>query len=171
MRMLLASYANEKHLINALHDLKENHIRVEDVFMPYPIHAVDVLIGIKRSRLPIVCFVAACVGLVMAMGFQMFVFNHSWPMNIGGKPFNAVPAFIPVAFELTVLVGGLVTVFFFFLRSRLYPFKTPKVFCMQATSHEFAVAVKLKDASHDIEQIKSIMVKNHALLVQEKELP
>ena len=77
--------------------------------------------GLRRSRLTWVCFAAGITGATVALGFQLWTSVVSWPLNVGGKPFASVPAFIPVTFELTVLSAALVSAATFLLRSHLGP--------------------------------------------------
>ena len=167
---ILSSYSSEDTLLVALRNLKKEKIPVHDVFMPYPIHEVESLMGIRRSRLPIVCFVACMIGFAIAMGFQMWVFNLDWPIIVGGKPHNSVPAFIPVAFEMTVLVGGLVTVVAFFIRSRLTFGKKLKLDYQNISDDSFVVAVEHSDASLDEKEVAKILEESGATIIEEKEL-
>ena len=77
--------------------------------LPLPIHGIDDVLGIRRSRLTIVCFVAGLVGCAVGLLAQYWTSAVDWPLDIAGKPFDSLPAFVPVAFELTVLFGGLAT--------------------------------------------------------------
>lgn len=81
-----------------------------DVFTPYPVHGLDAAQGLKRSPLPYVTFVAGATGFMLAMVLQYWTSAVDWPLNVGGKPFFSWPAFVPILFELTVLLGGLATV-------------------------------------------------------------
>jgi hypothetical protein len=77
--------------------------------------------GLRRSRLTWVCFLAGLTGGSSALAFQVWTSAVSWPLNIGGKPFASYPAFVPVTFELTVLSAALVSAAAFLFRSRLFP--------------------------------------------------
>lgn len=148
-KYLLGIFYKEEDVIHAVKTLRAQGVPVDDVFTPYAVHGLDEAMGIKRSRLPLVCFFAGLMGFVLAMFFQSWVFTSSWPMNIGGKPHFAVPAFIPVGFEITVLVGGLVTVGAFLLRSKLMPGNSPHLVDPRVTDGGFVLAIEIKDASLD----------------------
>ena len=66
--------------------------------------------GIRRSRLPFVTLLAGLGGLCFALAFQYYTAVFDWPLDVGGKPENSTLAFVPICFELTVLIGGLGTV-------------------------------------------------------------
>ena len=77
----------------------------------------------RRSRLPVACFLGGATGVGFALWFQFWTTARDWPINVGGRPWNSLPAFVPVAFECMVLVGGLRLVFAWLFRCRLYPGK------------------------------------------------
>lgn len=81
-----------------------------DAFTPYAVHGLDDAMGVKRSFLPWVTFFAGLTGTVTALVLEIWTSAIDWPINVGGKPFVSLPAFIPITFELTVLFGGLATV-------------------------------------------------------------
>ena len=64
---------------------------------------LDEVLGLKRSRLPIAAFLFGLTGTSLALLMQFWMLGYDWPMIIGGKPHSALPPFIPVTFELTVL--------------------------------------------------------------------
>src|SRR5262245_62454849 len=77
--------------------------------------------GLRRSRLPFVTLVGGAFGAVGALAMQFYMAVFDWPLNVGGKPPNSLLAFVPIAFELTVLCAGLMTAGAFLMRSRLVP--------------------------------------------------
>jgi hypothetical protein len=85
-------------------------VRVKDVFSPFPVHGIDPVIGIKRTRLAICSFMFAMTGTSLALLGMWYFMISDWPMNIGGKPsfslIENVMAFIPVTFEFSVLCGA-----------------------------------------------------------------
>jgi hypothetical protein len=121
MGQLLATFDDENALLHAAEASRRAGLEIADAFTPYAVHGLDDAMGLRRSRLPWVCFAAGLTGAACAIGFQLWTSAVSWPLNVGGKPFASVPAFIPVTFELTVLSAALASAFFFFARSRLYP--------------------------------------------------
>src|SRR6266849_1740913 len=120
---LVATFSDTEELLQAVHAVREADFRIYDVFAPYPIHGLDQAMGIRRTRLPWVTLVAGSCALLFAVLFQFYTTVLDWPLNVGGKPDNSTLAFIPISFELTVLLGGLSTVAALFFRARLYPGK------------------------------------------------
>lgn len=103
-------YDDDETLIEAARQLVAQGIRVKDVFSPFPIHGLDPIIGVKRTRLAICSFMYATTGTLLAILGTWYFMIHDWPMNIGGKPsftwIENAPAFVPVMFEFSVFCGA-----------------------------------------------------------------
>ena len=103
-------YDDDAVLMTAAKDLVGQGVRVKDVFSPFPVHGIDPVIGIKRTRLAICSFMFAMTGTSLALLGMWYFMISDWPMNIGGKPsfslIENVMAFIPVTFEFSVLCGA-----------------------------------------------------------------
>ena len=123
--LVVATFSDSQRLMHAVNAVQAANYRIYDVYAPYPIHGLDEAMRLRRSRLPWVTFFVGLTGLTLALTFQFYTSVLDWPLNVGGKPDNSTLAFIPISFELTVLLGGLSTVAALFLRARLYPGKKP----------------------------------------------
>ena len=103
-------YDDDAKVMTAAVKLVGQGIRVKDVYSPFPIHGIDPVIGIKRTRLAICSFMYAMTGTSLALLGMWYFMIQDWPMNIGGKPsftlLENVTAFIPVTFEFSVLCGA-----------------------------------------------------------------
>lgn len=146
-RIHYGKFDSEAALLAAIRECNDRELPIVDAFTPYPVHGIDPLLGIKRSRLPFVTLAAGAVGLGLAFLFQYWSSAFDWPLNVGGKPFNSLPAFMPVAFELLVLFGGLATAFFLLLRSRLWPGQKSMSAHPRITSDRFVLMVEQRDAA------------------------
>lgn len=113
-RLYTAEFKNEYDLVDAVKAVREEDIEIVDAYTPYAVHGLDVAMGLKKSRLNQICFMFAFIGLSIGILGQYWISAINWPINIGGRPWNSLPAFMPVAFEVTVLFAGLGTVFSFF---------------------------------------------------------
>ena len=120
-KYLVGIFTDEHDMLHAAQDLRKSKIEIHDIYTPFPVHGLDEVLSIKRSRLPYVTAVAGSIGLTLALYFQYWVSAVDWPINVGGKPFNSFAAFVPIAFEITVLLGAFATVFAFLFRSKLIP--------------------------------------------------
>lgn len=161
-QLLLGVFEDEHKMIHASEKLNEKGIDIFDIYTPFPVHGLDDLLKIKRTRLPIVTFIAGVLGLITALSFQYFVSAVDWPINVGGKPFNSMPAFIPVAFEITVLFGAFITVLAFFIRSSLFPKIDKGIVMNEITENYFVVALETNEKL-DVEAMKKFFVENGAV--------
>jgi len=81
-----------------------------DTVSPYPLHGIDRLLGKGPSRLGYIAAAAGLTATIVAKTAQWWVSAVDYPLNIGGNPLFALPAFVPVTFELMVLFASLTTV-------------------------------------------------------------
>ena len=79
-------YDDDDTLKDAASALVAKGIRVKDVFSPFPVHGIDPIIGVKRTRLGIAAFMYAMTGTTLALLGMWYFMISDWPMNIGGKP-------------------------------------------------------------------------------------
>ncbi len=154
-------YFNPEDVVEATRRIRERGFQKFDSFTPFPIHGMDAALGIKRSCLPYISFIAGCIGFAAAFGLQVWTHYYSWPMNIGGKPLFALPAYVPILFELTVLLCGLATAgAMFTLFLNLPNFKKP-IFHPDVTNDRFAVAIEV-DAESEVESVKGFLREIHS---------
>lgn len=103
-------YDDDAKLMDAARALVGKGIHVKDVFSPFPIHGLDPVIGVKRTRLAITSFMYATTGTLLAILGSWYFMIYDWPMNIGGKPsftwIENAPAFVPIMFEFSVFCGA-----------------------------------------------------------------
>ena len=163
---MVATFSDPEALLHALKAVRQENFRVYDVYAPYPIHGLDQALGVRHSRLPWVTFLVGLGALTFALTFQFYTTVLDWPLNVGGKPDNSTLAFIPICFELTVLIGGLATVAALFLRAKLYPGRPELLAADGVTNNKFALV--LKKRSHDLRRASVILRENGAEKVEQK---
>ena len=117
-RFFISVFEEEHHLLEAVRTAKMEKMAIHDVYTPYAVHGLDQALDMRPSRLPLICLILGLFGAGAKLWFQIWTSAMSWPINVGGKPFESVPAFIPVTFEITVLFAGVGTVLAFLLLSR-----------------------------------------------------
>lgn len=169
-KFVLGIYNDEDVLLNAIENVRAAGTKIHDVFSPYPIHGIDDVLGIKRSRLPIVAFFGGITGMSFALWMQIWMLGFDWPMIIGGKPHIALPSFIPVTFELTVLFSAFSMVIAFFIVQRLKPSFRVNVFDKRSTDDKFVMAIEVKEGVTDLSALNKLLRSNGAVEVNEKEV-
>ena len=91
-----------------------------------------------------------------------------WPMIIGGKDYIPLPVFIPVTFELTVLLASLGMVAVFMVSSNLKPYGKPRIFDIRSTDDKHIMAIDLAKNKLSIEQLSQIVTNSGATEVNKK---
>jgi mono/diheme cytochrome c family protein len=153
-----ASFAEPECLLAAVQRLRGDGYTVIDTYTPFPVHGMDEAMGIKPSRLPRACLAFAVLGLATALALQVWTSAFDYPLRVGGKPLAAIPAFIPVLFELTVLFAGLGVVASLFVVSRLRPrFRVPNLH-PGVNDDRFVLAAEVQ-AGISFEQVRSELAK------------
>lgn len=162
-------YGDEDIVLKAIKSVRGAGIKIHEVFSPYPIHGIDEALGYKRSRLPKAAFIFGALGLSLALLMQFWMMGYDWPMIIGGKNFASLPPFIPVTFELTVLLSALGMVGTFMVVSDLKPYKKPKIFDIRITDDKHVLAIDLGDNKISKKEIIEIVAQSGAEEVNEKQ--
>jgi len=165
---LLGIFDDENSLVGAIKAARERRLRIVEVYAPYAVHGLDRVLGLKRSRLSLVCLTAGALGAVLKLWFEIWTAAIDWPVDVGGKPWNSLPAFVPITFEVMVLFAGLGTVGAFLLISRLRPGKHPKLIDPRVTNDRFALLIEETDAAFDAGQVGSMLKRNGAVEVIER---
>jgi hypothetical protein len=107
-------------------------------------------------------------GAAFKVWFEYWTSAVDWPVNVGGKPWDSLPAFVPITFEVMVLFAGLSTVFAFFLVSRLYPGKRAVITDKGTTDDRFALVLEECDAAFDPNEVRSLLESYGAIEVTER---
>jgi hypothetical protein len=139
------------------------------VFTPFPVHGLDEVLGYKRSRLPIAAFLFGMTGTGLALLMQIWMLGYDWPMIIGGKNNASLPPFIPVTFELTVLLSALGMVATFIIVSDMKPYRWPRQFDVRSTDDKHVMAIDLAvNSGKNKEELSRILKDAGAEEVNEK---
>jgi hypothetical protein len=116
---LMAEFDDPETLLQATRRAYEEGYRRMDAYSPFPIEELGEALGIHRTAVPLLVLIGGIVGAVSGYGLQYWVSAIAYPLNVGGRPFNSWPSFIPVTFEMTVLVAALTAVFGMLALNRL----------------------------------------------------
>jgi hypothetical protein len=166
---ILGVYEDEDVLLHAIKDVRSSGIKIHEVYSPYPVHGIDDVLGYKRSKLPIAAFLFGMLGTSLALTMQFYMMRFDWPMIIGGKDFAAVPDFIPVTFEMTVLLAAFGMVGVFMISSNLKPWAQPRIFDLRITDDKHVMAIDIaNNTSMELEKIQEILKASGASEVNKK---
>lgn len=165
---VLGVFDDEDLLLKAIKEVRESGVKIYEVFSPFPVHGIDDVLGYKRSRLSIAAFLFGLLGTTLALTMQIGMMAFDWPMIIGGKDFLPFPTFIPVTFELTVLLGAFGMCGTFFVVSNLRPWAKPRIFDERITDDKHVIAVDIDKNSMSEEEIKKSLSASGAQEVNNK---
>ncbi len=113
---ILAEFSNPAELLAAAKKVRDAGYQKYDAYSPFPIHGMDDAMGLKPSKLGWIVLGHAVLGFAGAIALMVWTSAVDYPLNISGKPYINAPAFVPVTFELTVLLSAFGAVFgMFFL--------------------------------------------------------
>ena len=107
---VIAEFDDQEALLHAAREAYARGYRKMDAYSPYPIEGLASVIGVKKNRVSLCCLIGGLIGGGGGYFMEWYAMAKDYPLNVGGRPFNSVPAFIPITFELTVLCGALATI-------------------------------------------------------------
>jgi len=116
-----------------------------DFLTPFPIHGMEAAMGQKKSWIPWVTVGLALCGIVFAQALQNFVMVWNWPLNFGGKPFAAWPAFVPITFEAMVFWAALGSAFVAIVAGKKDTIPQPPAMKTGATIDRFVLWISATD--------------------------
>ena len=167
-RTLIGVFTREEDILAATEASRLAGLTVLDVYTPYAVHGLDRAMGLSRTKIAMACAIAGFLGAGAKLFFQYWVAAVDWPVNVGGKPLFSLPAFVPVTFEVGVLLAAFGTVLAFVWKSRLYPGKEHFVIHPRVTDDRFVVLLEEKDASFEHERVRALCMKNNAIEIEER---
>jgi len=168
-RVLVGDFATEEDLLGAARAAREHGFRIADAYTPYAVHGLDRAMGLRPSRLPWACLAFGLIGAASALSSQFWAMTTSWPMNVGGKPWNSLPAYVPVTFEVMVLLAGLGVVLALFVRCRLFPGKEAAPLFRGVTDDRFVLVLDRPEDAGDAHAARQLFHEFHAVRVAEWE--
>ena len=167
--ILFGLYDDEVKLLHAVEAANADHLDIDDVYTPFPVHGLDPLLGLEESRLHVVGFIFGTIGCLFGFGFMTWVFTRDWPIIFGGKPYWSVPAFIPITFELTVLFSAVGMVTVFYIINGLGPGAEPRRLHDRITDDKFCIAFDVTERSaSEIDRLRDYFTRTGVETVHQK---
>jgi len=141
--MVVGVFAHVDTTVKALEELRAQGYQDLEVYMPAPMHEIEDVMerGRPVSRVRLFTLIGALTGT--ASGFTLTIWSAmQWGLVTGGKPIASIPPFVVIAFELTILFGGLATALGMCLLGRLPRFRPSAAYDPRFSNDRFGVAVQ-----------------------------
>lgn len=151
---IMGEFNNPSDLVAAARRTYEAGYRRINGYSPYPIEELSEAIGFTRTSLPLIVLIGGILGGLGGFFMQYWMEVIAYPLNVGGKPYNSWPAFIPITFECTVLVAAFAAVLGMLVLNKLpqpyHPVFNAPNFAL-ATRDRFFLVIEANDPrfSHD----------------------
>jgi hypothetical protein len=154
---IAARYGDAQRLLRAARAAADAGYRRVETYTPFPVEGLDEALRLKPTRVQWAVFVGALAGGIGGFLMQYVANVRAYPLDIGGRPLNSWPAFIPISFELTILVAAIAGFLAFVFGCRLPEVHHP-VFGMtgfeRASTDAFFLCIRAADAQYDGEKTK-----------------
>ena len=149
---IVAEYTSVDSLLNACRRVRDAGYKKTDAFAPFAVHGIEKALGIKPTVLPWIVFGCGAVGTIVGLTMQIWMNSIDYPYIISGKPMISLPAFIPVAYELTILFAAFGAFFGMWALNGLPKFSNP-IFTDprfdRVTDDRFFLYIDAKDEQFD----------------------
>ncbi len=158
---LMAEFEDASALVAATERAHAAGYRRMDAYSPFPIEELHHALGSPHSKLPLIVLLGGIVGCLGGFFLQYWAATMAYPVNVGGRPLNSWPAFIPVTFECTILVAALSAVLGMLglngLPTPYHPVFNVERFALASRSRFFLV-IESRDKRFDVAQTREFLV-------------
>ena len=155
-KFVVGSFLEEKVLFPAVKKVRMAGYKMHDVYTPMPIHGLDTAMGLRDTSLHTAGFIYAITGTTTAVSGITYALVYDWPLNFGGKPNFALPAWIPICFELTVLFSAVGMVLTFCYLCQMAPFVRKHHFNLRSTDDQFTMVIECTAKTNE-EELKGFL--------------
>jgi hypothetical protein len=173
---LMVEFQTAEQLLAAARRARLAGYRQMDAYTPYAVEGLATELGMRRSRIPSIVLIAGLVGAGVGFWMQYYSLAIDYPINAGGRPFNSWPVFVPIAFELTILVAACAAFLgMLFLNGLPQPhhplFSVPQF--DRASQDRFFLCIEASDPLFDVQSttafLTSLQPQGEVLIVPETE--
>jgi hypothetical protein len=155
-KFVVGCFNDEALLFPAVKKVRTAGYKIHDVYTPYAVHGLDHAMGLRDTSLHTAGFIYGITGTITALSGIGWILAYDWPLNFGGKPHFALPAWVPIIFETTVLFSSVGMVLTFCYLCQMAPFLKKHHFHPRATDDLFVMVIECT-AKTNVEDLKAFL--------------
>jgi ActD protein len=169
---LMAEFSSPETLLAATRRAYAEGFRRMDAYTPFPVDELAEALGFRKTVVPLIVLIGGLIGCIGGFYMQYWIAVIDYPLNVGGRPLNSWPSFIPVTFELTILIAALSAAIGLLALNGL-PMPYHPVFNVErfelASRNRFFLCIEAMDAKFDREATRRFLEDSAAQGVYEVE--
>jgi Protein of unknown function (DUF3341) len=169
---ILAEFENPDDLVSAARRARVEGYTKLDAYTPFPVEGLAQALELGSTRVPLIVLIGGLVGAAVGYGMQYYLTAFDYPLNVGGRPYHSWPSFIPITFEMTVLVAGLSAVLGMLALNGLpmpyHPIFNAPRFAL-ASRDRFFLCIEASDPKFDREETRRFLDRMTPRVVSEVE--
>ena len=158
---LMAEFDAPEQVVAAAERARDAGYRQMDAFTPFPMEELTDALGIRHTTLPLFVLCCGIAGCLIGFFMQYYLAVIDYPLNIGGRPLNSWPQFIPITFEMTILFSAVGAVVGMIFRNGL-PRPVHPVFNVDrfelATRDKFFLLIEATDPKFDLQETQRFLM-------------
>jgi hypothetical protein len=170
---VMAEFANPTDLVAAARAAYAAGYRRINGYSPFPIEELSEAIGFRGTGLPLIVLIGGILGGLGGFLMQYYLAVIDYPLNVGGKPLNSWPAFIPITFECTILLAALSAVFGMLALNKLpqpyHPVFNAPNFAL-ATRDSFFLVIEASDRKYRHDEVVQLLQGLHPVGILDVEI-
>ena len=169
---LVAEFGTPEEILNAAEQAKFAGYKKMDAYTPFPVHGLSDAIGFRENIMPYMIFFAGLFGVACGFTLLWYTATVDYPLNVGGKPFNSLPSFMPISFEQIVFWSAFTATFGMLAMNKLPQpyhsiFNTPGF--ERASQDRFFLGIEFEDPLYDSDKTRKFLETLNPIAINEVE--